>query len=67
MSAGLDDLDARNRTSSTASSRRGACYQGGGLLQIHHPAGLDVEVSIQTVLGAVPCAAAAPQTEPADG
>jgi hypothetical protein len=63
----LNDWDARNRTSSTASSRRGACYQGGGLLQIHHPAGPGAEVPIQTVLGAVPCAVAAPQTEPADG
>lgn len=62
-----DDLDDRNRVSSTASSRRGERHQDGDSLQIHRSADLDVPSRVQTVPGAVRTWAGVPQIEPRDG
>jgi hypothetical protein len=62
-----DDLDDRNRVSSTASSRRGERHRDGDSLQIHQSADLDALRLIQTVPGAVRTWAGVPQIEPADG
>ena len=66
MPDGQDDLDLRNRASSTASSRRGDRHQDGDSLQIHRPADLGAVVPIQTAPDAVRIAAGALQTELAD-
>lgn len=63
----LDDLDERNRASSTASSRRGDRRQDGDSHQFHQSADLDAAIPIQTVPGAVRSGEGVRQIEQADG
>jgi hypothetical protein len=63
----MDDLDERNRASSTASSRRGERHQDGDSPQIHPSAALDAEELIRILPDPVRSASGVPQTEPLDG